>query len=944
MNIYFKKILSFILYFWRESLLSVIFVFAFFFLLNPYKTALFVSWMLYVVGFILLIILWKNELKKRRCLLNQKEISENEGMPIFLGDDEIVEEGQDKLGILEDAKSFAEQVLNNNSKNPIIFGLDAPWGSGKSSYLNLCEKLIWNQQKDKVLVFRFKPMIFDASKQDLAVIFIEEFIKTLNNNKINLGKLDSDFKKLMKIFKGFSISGFNFDFSGVSDSVSDLLGKIKKHSKLLDKKIIIIIDDLDRLYLEDIKAILGVIRNIFYTDKITFILCYDSNSINTFETKYKISNRISYKNDKGHTGKMCEVDSHAVSREHLDNRMINAYLEKFVQVKKSLIPSRVQLMNLLIDLVKINQNEIQNPHLEKLISGIEELFSPNNFWRYQPLLGDVRKVKRIANFLRSGNPKESIAEIDFAERDIKPIYLLRLILIYINFPAIFQKIYVSETGGAKGFFSATYKFLSTDDNDRYTNSEQFSDYLKTLSDEEAFLLHELFCVECAKGGCKRKIWSNDFNLASLVDDDFIKMSPMFNGSLGLEANNNLADYLRIIYEHRLLPKSSYYSFHRNRVKELEFKSVEEIFKDTEEYDVVHGENPREQFFAATQTKEIPIASANKAIRYILDNINHYSMLDGFNSIYDGLRNDLVYRLIWILELRGWADEDGKSFGNTDENVAVIAERIMKNDSVVGMPIADKLLDINHDPVLTLIDFTKFIYASIGSDSTFNLRRSIVSYNAKEKVDIREILSHKAFTFFEEQFINKGKNFLKEVRDMSEGILLGDFSEFISNKFKKEDKSLEDEINKIKTNIVGGLIYRFGSEEAESLASYIYKADSPDTKIYNIMRDYLFDVCFNIDLDISNSQLFMNYVLSSFNHDIARHTREWRPSVVSLSKTLGKDSLKKYWMNNHEKIKEYCRKLPADTKVFTSNYWVSYKEDLEDAFNELDKNLLDQQNG
>jgi len=411
MNIDFKKLISFVLYFWRELLLSIVFIFAFFFLLNPYKTALVVSWMLYAIGVILLVFLWKNELKKRNRLLSQKEISENDCVPIFLGDDEIDKESQDKLVVLEDAKSFANQVLNNNSKNPIIFGLDAPWGSGKSSYLNLCENLVWNQQRDKVLVFRFKPMIFDASKQDLAVIFIEEFIKTLRKENIYLGRLDSDFKKLMKIFKGFSISGFNFDFSGASDSVSDLLDEIKRHSKLLEKKIIVIVDDLDRLYLEDIKAILGVIRNIFYTDKMTFILCYDSNSINTFETKYKITETKSYSRVSNSVSK---VDSHTVSREHLDNRMVNAYLEKFVQVKKSLIPGREQLKNLLKDLIINNQKEgAENPHLNILLEGIDILFAPESFWRYQPLIGDVRKIKRVANFLQATGSDKNIVGIDY---------------------------------------------------------------------------------------------------------------------------------------------------------------------------------------------------------------------------------------------------------------------------------------------------------------------------------------------------------------------------------------------------------------------------------------------------------------------------------------------------------------------------------------------------
>ena len=32
---------------------------------------------------------------------------------------------------------FANKVLNNFSPQGLVFGLDAPWGYGKSSYLNL---------------------------------------------------------------------------------------------------------------------------------------------------------------------------------------------------------------------------------------------------------------------------------------------------------------------------------------------------------------------------------------------------------------------------------------------------------------------------------------------------------------------------------------------------------------------------------------------------------------------------------------------------------------------------------------------------------------------------------------------------------------------------------------------------------------------------------------
>lgn len=947
-----ENIESFLYEYWKETVLTLLLIVAFFILLNPYKTIYALSWVLFFICIPMVIWLWiLTKKSKGRLIELQNKIpnKKDENKPIFLGDDEITKAEFDRLDISEDAKSFAKQVLNNGSKKPIIFGLDSPWGSGKTSYINLCESLVWKDKahKDDVVIFRFKPMLLDDHRQNLATFFVDELIKTLKRENLYIGELGSDLKKLMRLFKGVSVSGISFNFSAIPDSTEKLLESVKKHSKLLEKKVIIIVDDLDRLYLEDIKAILGVIRNVFYTENMTFILCYDSNSINTFETRHKITQTRVFSKDMNNNRQDAEegmdlfdVSQNKVSREYLDNRVINSYLEKFVQIKKSLIPGREQLMQLLKDLVISDQDRVEeNPHLIILLKGIEELFAPESFWRYQPLIGDVRKIKRVANFLHAAGSDENMIGIDYAERDIAPIYLLRLALIYINFPAVFQKIYFSETGGAKGLFSVIYKFStsSRNDDDKYANSKQFFEYLRILSDEESFLLHELFCVKCAEGGCKRKEWSDDSYPKNLIkDENFLRTSPMFNGHFG--TSKNLEDYLMIIHDHRLRPKSEYHAFHKNRIQELNYKTVDEIFKQTPEYNVINGEESQERFFAASQVKDISVASANKVIVYIVKNLFHYSMLDGFSSIYDGLRSGLIYRLIWVLELRGWADEKGESYGNSDENVASLAIRILENDLVLGKSIADSLLETKQNPILVTVDFTRFIYACSDSTSIFNLRRALEIYNREKSTDFRKILSCKAFYFFYNSIIIKKINFLREIENMPDNLLLGDFSEFISAKFKKEHKNLSDEIDKTKTNIKAGLIYRFSSEENQSLG--VYDCDlNTEKKIYDIMRDYLFGICFNIKLDVKNSELFMDYMLASFRHDIGRHGGDWSPSVTELYKILGEDRLRAYWIENNEKIKAHIHSLLEDKKVFTSNYWVSYRDDMENMLKELDDVLI-----
>ncbi len=55
----------------------------------------------------------------------------------FLSDRALGEDGKsavdnDELGMKEDAAQFAKSVLNNGSDKPMVFGIDAPWGSGKT--------------------------------------------------------------------------------------------------------------------------------------------------------------------------------------------------------------------------------------------------------------------------------------------------------------------------------------------------------------------------------------------------------------------------------------------------------------------------------------------------------------------------------------------------------------------------------------------------------------------------------------------------------------------------------------------------------------------------------------------------------------------------------------------------------------------------------------------
>ncbi len=58
--------------------------------------------------------------------------------PYFISDRVIEESEEDLLNVKEQADIFAERVLNGGSSESLVFGIDAPWGAGKSSFVKLC--------------------------------------------------------------------------------------------------------------------------------------------------------------------------------------------------------------------------------------------------------------------------------------------------------------------------------------------------------------------------------------------------------------------------------------------------------------------------------------------------------------------------------------------------------------------------------------------------------------------------------------------------------------------------------------------------------------------------------------------------------------------------------------------------------------------------------------
>lgn len=118
-------------------------------------------------------------------------------------------------------------------------------GEGKSSVLNMIEAVL--EKNDDIVIIKFNPWRF-KDEDALILNFLKNLSETLNYQLKNLKEKIGEFVKKY----GSVGSIFNFDLSRIGESLSDTeLEELKnrvndflKHSK---KKIVVIIDDIDRL-------------------------------------------------------------------------------------------------------------------------------------------------------------------------------------------------------------------------------------------------------------------------------------------------------------------------------------------------------------------------------------------------------------------------------------------------------------------------------------------------------------------------------------------------------------------------------------------------------------------------------------------------------------------------------------------------------------------------
>lgn len=848
--------------------------------------------------------------------------------PFFINDEEQKFKKDDMLNFSERAERFAERVLNRGSLDSMVFGIDAPWGIGKSTFVNFCEEYWDNGYHEKVILYKFNPLRYEG-RVNLLEKFVDGLIRVIQENSFapEIKPLISNYSRFIKGTKTtFLFPWLNFEIFWGTYTIDDAFNDLETTLSNFNKKIIVVVDDLDRMNFSEIKDILFVIKKSFTLPNISYVLCYDTENISALEEK-----------------------------KH-DSEKIIEFLEKFVNVKISLFLDNQVLSDYVSkNLEKVLESNLQiDPlvveRMRQVMGGIVEIYKSPDFHEYLPFLGDIRKLKRLINTLLLFE----IEKADFENSDFNKQDLIHLLLIYISYPNIFRKIYNTETNGRRGFFSVVIPHednypegpngkVQNSTQDVYKNSKLYNKYIESpkLNENQKFLLNKVFNVS-------QRLEDPTIDR---VSQEIKHSYACFNGVW--TDGRNLEEYLNLIVKLSKPQRGNQYRFYLNIKNEiLKGKGIQEILLKHDEFLYSKSENSHEQLWriVINSLHEFDSQVGSKLITYILNNIQNYSVFTNKN-IGVGLRDDVDFFLVKLLDTVGWSDQNGRHRNNTEEHIAEIAEWIFGEENHIGNGVLETLSKEDRG-VLGLYDllaFRLFCSADRGGD-IFNLERSLSKHGnpqapTEEPIkntvieEMREI-SQKVFQIFKSQYINKDKNIFDIVDNLSLADLTGKYRTFVEEKVASgEVKDIDTSIRAFKSRIKSFTTYQLGNSLISlGIGCGYYDPTGKEDKneIKRKINAYLFNVCFNPKKNSKNYEHFVDYLLMNFASVFASEAgRDYIPDINEFTKVLNRRILADYWKKNAEAVK--ALNLPTQNKiVVTPNYTVSYKKDLAEVYEVLDR--------
>jgi hypothetical protein len=191
---------------------------------------------------------------------------------------------EDLLGRRSFAQALAAEVIAASAARGYVMGLTGPWGSGKTSILNMTVDALG----DQAIVVHFNPWMFSGTEA-LVSSFFAEISKQLDKKEAKLkniaGKLATYGQVLSPVAAVIGASTVVQGAANILQTLSAAPSVIEQHDELrqmleeLDKRLVVVVDDVDRLRPAEVLDIVRLVRLVGDFPNTLYLLAFDRHRV-----------------------------------------------------------------------------------------------------------------------------------------------------------------------------------------------------------------------------------------------------------------------------------------------------------------------------------------------------------------------------------------------------------------------------------------------------------------------------------------------------------------------------------------------------------------------------------------------------------------------------------------------------------------------------------------
>lgn len=302
----------------------------------------------------------------------------------YISDQPITHKAHDRFNRAGFAARIAETLAFRIDPSSIVIGLYGPWGDGKTSALEMMQETL--TQHEKIITVRFNPWHFQGEEVLLRGFFAtlaEAMGKSLPNRKEKAGELLEKYGSLLslgtltlgglvEINPGDAAKNVGAALSNVG--LDELRRRIEAFLDDSGRRVVVLIDDIDRLDREETHAIFKLVKLSASFRHTSYVLAFDDNVVSAA------------------LGERYGAGGTAAGR---------AFLEKIVQVPLNLPPADEQsLFVLAMEGVQVSLNQAGITLSQAQADAFTRHFSDG----LQPRLETPRQAKLYTNALMFAIP------------------------------------------------------------------------------------------------------------------------------------------------------------------------------------------------------------------------------------------------------------------------------------------------------------------------------------------------------------------------------------------------------------------------------------------------------------------------------------------------------------------------------------------------------------